>query len=203
MNRLYLLRHGESEWNILNKIQGQKDTNLTSKGILQAKQVAKSLANEKIDKIYSSDLKRAFDTAKIIGQSLGLEVNCLKELREINFGVWEGLTTNEVKEKYMKEHTVWMTKPHELIIPNAEKLIDLQERLLGFINLLIKKNENKNHLIVSHGASIKAMILGVLGMDISLYNKLSIDNTGLSIIEYRDYSPVLKKLNDTSHLREV
>lgn len=203
MNRLYLLRHGESEWNILNKIQGQKNTNLTDRGIIQAKQAAKRLMHEKIDTIFSSDLNRAFDTAKVIGEFLNLDVNSLKELREISFGVWEGLTTNEIKEKYRNEHIVWMTKPHNLILPNAESLIDLQERLLGIVNNLIKKNSNKNILIVSHGASIKALILGILGIDISMYNKLSISNTGLSIIEYRDYSPVLKLLNDTSHFREV
>ncbi|SDY86009.1 probable phosphoglycerate mutase [Proteiniborus ethanoligenes] len=203
MNRLYLLRHGESEWNILNKIQGQKNTNLTDRGIIQAKQAAKRLMHEKIDIIFSSDLNRAFDTAKVIGEFLNLDVNSLKELREISFGVWEGLTTNEIKEKYRNEHIVWMTKPHDLILPNAESLIDLQERLLGIVNNLIKKNSNKNILIVSHGASIKALILGILGIDISMYNKLSISNTGLSIIEYRDYSPVLKLLNDTSHFREV
>lgn len=203
MNRLYLVRHGESEWNILNKVQGQSDVNLTKKGIEQAKKIGERLIHEKIDMIFSSDLKRAFDTAKIIGKLLNLEVKSLEELREIRFGIWEGLTTKEIKDKYLNEHIVWMTEPHKLILPEAERLIDLQERLLGVVNSYIKKNENKNILIVSHGTSIKALILGILGIDLSFYNKLSIGNTGLSILEYRDYSPVLRVLNDTSHLKEV
>lgn len=153
--------------------------------------------------IFSSDLKRAHDTAMIIGELLNLEVKSLKELREISFGVWEGLTTKEIMEKYMNEHIIWMTEPHKLNLPKAEKLIDLQERLLSIVNDIIKKNKNKNILIVSHGASIKALILGILGIDISNYNKFSIGNTSLSIIEYRDYTPVIRVLNDTSHLKEV
>ncbi|SCG83355.1 phosphoglycerate mutase [Proteiniborus sp. DW1] len=202
MGRLFLVRHGESEWNILSKIQGQSNTNLTDLGREQARKVAERLCKEKIDIIFSSDLSRAFDTAKIIGDKLGLEVNTFEELREIKFGVWEGLTTQEILDKYSKEHTIWMTEPHNLKLPEAESLIDLQERLLKIVNILLKNNKDKNILIVSHGASIKALILGILGIDISYYNKLTIGNTSLSIIEFRDYSPVLRVLNDTSHLKE-
>lgn len=203
MGRLYLVRHGESEWNILRKVQGQINTNLTDVGREQAKKAAERLSKEKIDIIFSSDLSRAFDTAKIIGDKLGLEVNTFEELREIKFGVWEGLTTKEILDKYSKEHIIWMTEPHNLNLPEAERLIDLQERLLRIVNALLKNNKDKNILIVSHGASIKALILGILGIDISFYNKLTIGNTSLSIIEFRDYSPVLRVLNDTSHLREA
>lgn len=203
MGRLYLVRHGESEWNILNKVQGQSNVNLTKKGIEQAKKIGERLVDDKIDLIFSSDLRRAFDTAKIIGDLLDLEVNSLKELREISFGVWEGLTIKEIMDKYVNEHIVWMTEPHKLSLPKAERLIDLQERLLRVVNYHVKENNNKNILIVSHGASIKALILGILGIDLSIYNKLSISNASLSIIEYRDYSPVLRVLNDTNHLKGV
>lgn len=203
MGKLYLVRHGESEWNILSKVQGQSNTNLTSVGREQAKKVAKRLVEEKIDIIFSSDLNRALDTARIIGKTFGLEVNTFEELREIKFGIWEGLTTQEIVDKYTKEHLIWMKEPHNLNLPEAEKLIDLQERLLRIVNTIMKDNKDKNILIVSHGASIKALILGILGIDISFYNKLTISNTSLSIIEYRDYSPVLRVLNDANHLREV
>ncbi|MFA5524889.1 MAG: histidine phosphatase family protein [Tissierellales bacterium] len=203
MGKIYLVRHGESEWNILNKVQGQNNTNLTDKGREQAQKIGHRLIEEKIDTIFSSDLNRALDTAKIIGQILGLKVKSFEELREKKFGVWEGLTKQEIIDKFNNEHIIWMTEPHKLNLPNAENIVDLQERLLNVVNILIKDNENKNILIVSHGASIKALILGLLGIDISLYNKLTISNTSLSIIEYRDFSPVIRVLNDTNHLREV
>jgi len=203
MGKLFLVRHGESEWNILNKVQGQSNTNLTDKGREQARMTAKRLLDYKIDLIFSSDLNRAFETAKIIGDLLDLKVNTFKELREIKFGVWEGLTREEIINKYEKEHIIWMTEPHKLNLPEAEKLIDLQERLLKTVNNIIKNNKDKNILIVSHGAAIKSLILGILGIDISFYNKFTISNASLSIIDYRDYSPVLRLFNDTNHLREV
>lgn len=203
MNRLYLIRHGESEWNILDKVQGQFNTSLTQKGIAQANLVAKRLINEKIDVVYSSDLDRAYNTAKIIADTIGMKVNKLQDLREIKFGIWEGLSSTEIKEKYMKEHIIWRTEPHKLQLPEAEKLIEVQERMLKGVNELIKKHDDKNILIVSHGSAIKALILGILDIDLSNYNKIAISNTGLSIIEYREYSPVIKVLNDSCHLMEV
>lgn len=203
MSKLYLVRHGESEWNILNKVQGQSNVSLTNKGKQQAMKIGKRLKHENINLIFSSDLKRAIQTANIIGEFTKLEVISLEELREIRFGVWEGLTTKEIMEKYINEHTIWMTEPHNLSLPEAERLIELQERLLKAVSDLVRKDKNKNILIVSHGASIKTLILGILGIDLSFYNKLTIGNASLSIIEYRDYSPVLKVLNDTCHLKEV
>lgn len=203
MNKLYLIRHGESEWNILSKVQGQNNVNLTKKGIEQAAKAAERLSKEKIDEIYSSDLDRAYDTAKIIADKLKLDVKKLQELREIKFGVWEGLTSSEIKENYKNEHMIWMTEPHKLQLPEAERLIDVQERMLKGVNKLMKENKDKNILIVSHGSAIKALILGILDIDLSSYNKISIGNVGLTIIEYRDYSPVIGVLNDTSHLKEV
>jgi len=202
MNKLYLLRHGESEWNILNKVQGQFNTNLTQKGIEQAKLVANRLCKEEIKAIYSSDLDRAYKTAKIVSDKLGIDVKKLHDLREIKFGIWEGLTSDEIKEKYKKEQLIWRTEPHKLNLPEAEKLIDVQERMLKSVNTLLKKHENENILIVSHGSAIKALILGILDIDLSNYSKITISNTGLSIIEYREYSPVIKLLNDTCHLME-
>lgn len=200
MIRLFLVRHGESEWNILNKVQGQKDTALTDNGIRQAEKLAERLKKESIDFIYSSDLKRAYDTAKIVGDKLGLKVNKLEGLREINFGCWQGLSINEIKEKFREEHLIWMTKPHVLDLPGGETLISLQERVLKAVNSIIKRHEGKNILLVSHGAAIKTLILGILDIDVSNYRKISLDNVGISIIEFREHNPVIKVLNDTSHV---
>ncbi|KNF07442.1 phosphoglycerate mutase Gpm [Gottschalkia purinilytica] len=202
MTKLYLVRHGQSEWNILNKVQGQEDTKLTEQGIAQAKKVANRLSKEDIDLIYCSDLKRAHDTAKIIGDKINLPVNSLKDFREINFGIWQGLTLDEVKEKYKEQNIIWRTEPHNFKLDRAEKLIDVQERMMNKVNDILKNNPDKNVLIVSHGTAIKSLLLGILNIDLSNYGKISIGNVGLSIIEFRDYFPVIRVLNDTSHLRE-
>lgn len=202
MNKIYLVRHGETKWNKIKKIQGTSDIELTPKGFKQAKKIANRLANEKIDLIYSSDLKRAYKTAEIIANKLKLKVNVSQALREINFGCWEGLTLSEIQNKYSNEYLLWMTEPHKLQISNAETLMIVKERTVKFIKEIINNSNDKNILVVSHGAAIKAFILGILNIDISHINKLVIDNVSLSIIEFRDYNPVLKLLNDTSHLKE-
>lgn len=202
MKRIYLVRHGESEWNCLKKVQGQKDVPLTEKGRKQAEKIADRLYNEDIDKIYSSDLKRAFDTAKIIGDNLKLDININNSFREIKFGIWEGISKEELITKYYTEHVLWMKEPHKLELKGAETLLDLQKRTMDGIDEISKTSHDKSVLVVSHSAAIKTIILGLLDMDISYYSKISLGNVSLNLIEFRDYNNVLSLLNDTCHLRE-
>lgn len=203
MNRLYIVRHGETVWNTLKKTQGMLDSALTQKGIKQANKLANRLLDEEIDYIYASDLSRAYDTAKIIAKKLNLEVKTDKNLREMNYGDWQGLTKEELEKKYPEKLTIWRSKPHTITIDGAESLIQVQERTLEVVNRLKKIHKNKNVLLVSHGSSIKSLILGILGVDLSHYRKLAQDNTAINIIEFRDYTPVITLLNDINHLREV
>ncbi|HHV46691.1 MAG TPA: histidine phosphatase family protein [Tissierellia bacterium] len=204
MTKIYLARHGESQWNILKMIQGQKDVPLTEKGINQAKLLGKRLKGEKIKKIYSSDLLRAYETAKIVGEIINVEVIALKEFREINFGIWEGMSNDELYKYYEEEYELWLRNPEKLILEGAETLYDLQKRAISGINKIINTKDSSinNILIVSHSATIKAIILGLLDMDISHYKNLALDNVSLSIIEFRKYNNVLKLFNDTSHVKE-
>ena len=202
MKKLYLVRHGESEWNKLKKVQGQKDILLTERGVEQAKLIGKRLKEEGIEKIYTSDLKRAYDTASIIGEILKIEVIPLKELREINFGIWEGLTSDIINFEFSKEHELWLKKPEQLKIEGAESIIDLQLRAMKGVNKIINDNNINNILIVSHSATLKTIILGLLNMDISHFKNITLNNVSLSIIEFRQYNRVLSLLNDTNHLKE-
>lgn len=202
MKKIYLIRHGESEWNILRKIQGHKDISLTDKGIKQANLIANRLVHEDIDIIYSSDLKRAYDTAKIIGNKIGLEPNQRKELREINFGAWEGLSNDIIGSEYKEEIYLWRKEPEKLKIEGGETLKEVQIRALRELENIINTNQDKNILIVSHGVTLKTMILGILDMDLFYFKNLTINNASLTIIEFREYNKVLKVLNDTSHLKE-
>lgn len=201
MRKLFLIRHGESQWNVLRKIQGQKDTNLTELGEKQALSLAKKLLNEDIDTIVTSDLKRAYNTGKIISDFIDKPISTNKYLREINFGIWEGLTIEEIKENHSTDYRIWKKEPEKLQVEGGESFHRLRDRGLKAINDIFKKYNSKNIAIVSHSATIKTLILGLLDMDLSCYNKLSIDNVSLSIIEFRDFNNVLTLLNDVSHLR--
>ena len=202
MKKIYLVRHGESKWNKLKKIQGQQNIPLTEKGIEQAKLVGKRLVDEGIEKIYSSDLKRAYDTAKIVGDMLKIDVIPTKGLREINFGIWEGLTADILKSKFNKEQELWLKEPEKLKIEGAESISELQARAMQEINTIISDNNVNNILIVSHSATLKTIILGLLGINICHFKNLSLKNVSLSIIEFKQHNRVLSLLNDTNHLKE-
>ncbi|MCF6463246.1 histidine phosphatase family protein [Clostridium sp. Cult1] len=202
MKKIFLVRHGESKWNVLKKIQGQQDIPLTNKGIEQANLIGNRLINEKIEKIYSSDLSRAFTTAKIIGNKLNLDIIPMKEFREINFGVWEGITNEIMNTKYSNELILWRKEPDKLRIEGAETLKELQHRAMKGINKIINDDTINNFLIVSHSATLKTIILGLLDIDLVSFKNLTINNVSLSIIEIREYNRVLKLFNDTSHIEE-
>ncbi len=202
MAKIYLLRHGQSEWNLLGRVQGQSDIDLNNKGIEQAKKAAERLVEEDIDLIYSSDLSRAYETAEIVGKKLDLEVGTLCGIREINFGTWEGLDTKTIEARHNEHYKKWRTEPHNIKFDEGEDLITVQKRALKDINKVMKENPGKNILLVSHGTAIKTIILGLLDIDISKYNKMTVGNVGISIIEFRDFSPVLKLFNDVHHVKE-
>lgn len=202
MKKIYLVRHGESEWNVQKKIQGQQDIPLTKKGSKQAHLIAHRLINEKIEKIYCSDLNRAYTTAKIIGNKLNLDIIPMKEFREINFGVWEGITNEIMNTKYSNELILWRKEPDKLRIEGAETLKELQHRAMKGINKIINDDTINNFLIVSHSATLKTIILGLLDIDLVSFKNLTINNVSLSIIEIREYNRVLKLFNDTSHIKE-
>ena len=202
MRKLYLLRHGQSEWNLLGKVQGQSDIELTEKGVKQAHKVAQVFLDKKIDAIYSSDLKRACQTAEIIGNKLDLKVNTLCGIREMNFGQWQGLPIETIEKNHTEHYRLWRTAPHEATFIDGENLASVQKRALDCVNKIMFETSEKNILLVSHGTAIKALILGLLDIDLSKYNKMDIGNTGITIIEFRDFSAVLTLLNDTDHLRD-
>lgn len=202
MKKLYIIRHGESKWNKVGKIQGQENIKLTKKGELQALMVADRIKNDNINHIYSSDLNRAYSTAKIIGTRIGINIEPQKKLREINFGDWQGLTLREVEERHNNEYFVWRKTPHLSTIPKGESLVAVQERAMNFIQELHKKHVEENILLVAHGVVIKVIILGLLDLDLSNYRKISINNCGLSIIEFKEGRPVIRCLNERTIVEE-
>jgi broad specificity phosphatase PhoE len=204
MSKLYILRHGETEWNREQRAQGcSNDIPLSDVGIKQAEAAAKKLKDEKIDLIFTSPLKRAFQTAQIIAKYHNIEVERLKEFMEINFGCWEGLSYKEMSEKYPEVVAVWRSTPHLAQIPNAETLVELRERSMGKLNEIIKVHDDKNILIVSHGITCKVMIASLMGIDLGNLHKIRQDNTAINIFEYRNNSFYTLLLNDTCHLKEI
>jgi len=203
MTRLYLVRHGETEWNRFSKVQGRTDTELSEEGIKQAQLLAGRLARENIDIIYSSSLKRALRTAEIVAGYKSCKVVESDKYHEICLGPWEGMTINEIKEKYTEHFRVYREDPANFNLPGAETFMDLTERTYNAISDIVNRHKGSNILVVSHGTAIKAAIIRILGIDIINYSKFRVDNVSISIIDFMEDNPekpVVQCLNDTGHL---
>ena len=178
---IYLIRHGQTDWNVERKIQGQTDIPLNSNGKQQAEEAANEIANLKIDRIISSDLSRAKETAEIINKKVGAKITFDKRLREQNFGKYEGCLKEDITEKQ------WDILNYEPEKVNGESRKQLYERVKGFIS---KLKDEGNTLIVTH-AVLLCMILYYAqnkeGFDMNKYNEF-IKNLLISnakVVEYK------------------
>lgn len=201
MTKLLLVRHGETVWNYISRYQGHSDIELSAKGREQARLLANRLQTEKIKAVYSSDLKRAFETASILALPHNLPVKATKELREINFGAWEGLTYQEIMEQYSDLATKWYQYPGQVRIPGGESFTDVKERAFNTILELTRQNDPGTIIVVAHGGTIRAVICGLLDIDLNHAFQFRQDNAALNIIEYHQEGfIVLSLLNGISHL---
>lgn len=199
--RLYIIRHGETDWNRENRTQGcGNDMPLNDRGVIQAVKLGNRFRNLPVDAIYSSDLKRAVKTAEEISKTTSADIITTEKLREMSFGCWEGLTSGEIRSKYGSIYEVWRDKPSDALIPGAERLMDIQKRAMSAVHEILSGYHGKNIVVVTHGVTAKVLIVSMLGIDISMYNRIILNNTSVSIVDVNDNNSVLTLLNDTCHL---
>lgn len=157
MTEMWLVRHGQTDWNLKGIYQGQSDIPLNETGIMQAKALAASLAATRFDAIYSSDLMRARDTAAIIADAIGLSVQLDARLREINQGVWEGQTIADVQVKYAPDFS---RNPKYIVTPRAEgaeSLAQVITRMVQAANDYHDRHNGGRLLLATHGLSAAAL----------------------------------------------
>lgn len=200
---VYLVRHAEAEGNISRRFHGQFDSNLTENGLRQALLLAKRFENEKVDIIYSSDLKRAYDTAKAVAEVKGLPVITDKKLREFSGGLWEDVEWDELPKRFPESFTAWEKEPHTAQIPGGESMIELQDRIKAAFYDIVSKNEGKNIAIFTHGTAIKVLFCHFHGIPIKNWDKLPWqDNTAVSLVEVAGNTVKIIYEGDNSHLGE-
>lgn len=201
--KVLLIRHGETEWNVLGKFQGGKDINLSENGFKQA-EILSERYKKSFDYIYASPLKRAFETAKILASSSGKEPLLANNLREISFGEWEGLTLKEIEENYSEEFKIWKTDKIEAPIVGGDLSIKKASlRAANNIMEIVKAHKGSTIAIVAHGGIIKAGLIAILGWDMNMYHKMVLGNTSVSEIRFdENLNPMLITLNDTNHLAQ-
>lgn len=201
MGRIYLIRHGMTEWNKEQRSQGcSNDIPLSEEGKQQARGIGMRLKDIELDCIYSSRLQRAWQTAEEIGGWHNLSVIPADEFIEINFGVWEGMKVSDMKEQYGKLFEGWRQAPATVQIPGAEMLGQVQKRCMDKLFFILKEAPDQNIAIVSHGISIKVIIAGLLHMDLNRIHRIRQDNTALNIFEYNEGIVDIITINDINHL---
>ncbi|MBA7604058.1 Phosphoserine phosphatase 1 [subsurface metagenome] len=202
MTEIILVRHGETEWNVANIFRGRTDIELNETGIGQARLLAKYLSNANIDAIYSSPLKRALKTAEIIASYHKLDVDIAPDLTDFNFGKWQGLSHQEVKDKYKKLYTEWINHPDQVKMPAGESLDDVRKRAMRVVARVIARYA-ETVVLVSHRVVNKVLICALLGLDNSHFWNIKLDTCGITIFTYGDKQFILTKHNDTSYLKSL
>ncbi|MDR3226457.1 MAG: histidine phosphatase family protein [Prevotellaceae bacterium] len=160
MTKLYIARHGETEWNIQRRFQGQHDSPLTANGINQVNLLSEYLKNISVDAIYTSSCKRAVVTANIINSNKNLPLYVCEELREINMGEWEGMPANEIKLRYADEFQHFFYQP-DLYMPDnngGETFDSFRLRLSNKIEEIVLTHPDKTILIVVHGIALRILL---------------------------------------------
>ena len=199
MTRLILIRHGESEFNLIKKYTGQLDVALTEKGVEQARLTGEYiLKNYKIDKIYSSDLKRAINTATPISEPLGLEISTDQRLREIYAGEWQGLYFEDVKTLYKDEYDRYKSDKVNNRTRGGEGLGDVMKRTLEAVTEIAESNDGKTVLISTHNGPLMTLTAPFLG--IPLNDMQSLPNNSITELEYENGSFKPIRIGYAEHL---
>lgn len=200
MSIIYLVRHGQTIWNHDMRFQGTSDIELSDLGIKQAKMLAERFSDTKIDAIYSSNLNRAIDTAKIVAKTKKIDVIQKECLKEISFGDWEGLNKTQIDEKWPGALEKFFKDPIDCSIPNGENLLQVQKRTVDCLSGIIKENKARRILVVAHGAVIRVILADILQMNLSAIWNLRQENTAVNIINSYNDRKIVSLINDTSHL---
>ena len=202
MREIILVRHGETDWNVAEVFRGRIDIELNETGIKQAELLAEYLSKQKIDAIYSSPLKRALKTAEIIATYHKLGVEITSGLIDFNYGKWQGLSHQEVQDKYKELYVEWTKNPHQVKMPAGGSLDEVREGAMGVVDEIIAKYRG-TVVLVSHRVVNKVLICALLGLDNSHFWNIKQDTCGMTTFTYENRRFILTKHNDTSFLKPI
>ncbi|MCK4401312.1 alpha-ribazole phosphatase [bacterium] len=202
MGKIFIVRHGQTSGNRALKYFGITDIELNEEGVIQAGLVSKRLEKERISRIYSSSLKRAIKTAEIIAKPHRISVELKEDLREINFGDWEGLSFQEIQKSYPHKFSKWQNNIMSFTMPQGESISKLKERVETCFSEILNSARENNVVIVTHGGPIKIILSKILSPNAlkTVFWKIKQDKAALNIIENTDNTQIISLINDTSHL---
>jgi phosphoserine phosphatase len=204
MTRIILVRHGQTEWNRVERFRGRADVPLNETGFKQAEATGVRVAAKwKPVSIYSSPLLRAVKTAEAIAKHFDLKVQVHPGLADIDYGDWQGLSPDEVRMRWGEMLDKWYNAPHLAIIPNGETLSDLRERAMKTVNELVARHAGSTILLLGHTVINRIILLGILGLSNERFWRIKQDTCAINLFDVDDADYTLVSLNDTCHLDRV
>lgn len=201
MGVVFLVRHGETEWNREEIFRGTVDVSLNATGMEQAGRICAALYGSGIDLVLSSPLKRAVETARPLADKLGTTVMVVDQLRDMNFGEWQTLSRPEVRDRYPELYNRWLKTPHEVAFPSGDRVIDVFWRAWHTFRRVALENRDRRVVIVSHRVITKLILCGVLGIGPEGFWRIRQDTGCINRIDLEGDEFIVVKLNDTCHLK--
>ncbi len=193
--RLYLARHGETTASAEYRYIGQTDVDITGNGVEQMERIKQRLKGEEIHAFFSSDLIRARKGAEIIASCHGIEPVACPEFREIHLGVWEGMTREEIMERYPEEYTARLQDLVHRRIDGGESFRDVHERVMQKLSRILADMAGSTILLLAHGGVNRVILFDALKLDLANLTRLDQDYGCINIIDYYDSGPVVKLVN--------
>ncbi len=202
---LIFIRHGETLDNARGVAQGWSDSLLSETGRGQVEKLARRAASLGATRLVCSPLPRALSTAEGIAKETGLEITQIEDLREMNYGEWEGASFDQVRRDSPELFGKWSTDPTTACPGGGESFADVAERMRRAVARIEQEQNGPNSrvLIVSHGTAIRIVATALLGLDIAAARRLAQDNAAINIFEWRSSRYLLKLWNDTAHYQVV
>lgn len=201
--KLFLIRHGETPLNSERRIQGSSsDPGLSERGKRQAERVGLALREERLSAIYCSPLKRAQQTAQAISPYHSLPISLEPALKEIDAGLIEGLSMEEVKSQHSDFFQEWRAGQGELRLPGGESLAELQERVWGAFQGIVQRHPEGAVAVVGHAFVLVTLVCRALDLSLPSFRRFHLDAAGISVLSWKEERASLTKFNDTCHLQE-
>lgn len=199
---LYFLRHGQTACSRDNVFCGSGlDPELTTAGMEMARSFAASNLKTSWSAVYASPLRRTIETARPLCEATGLTATLRDELKEIGYGEWEGQTTETVNRDYHDDYLRWLADPAWFPPTGGERAVSIAQRGLRVVEEIRQQFTEGNILIVSHKATIRIILCGLLGIDVGRFRyRLGCPVASVSTIEFNEQGPLLRVLADRTHL---
>ena len=197
---LVLVRHGQTAWNVGEVFRGRADIELNEMGRRQAQLLGEFLSVPAIEAIYSSPLKRALDTARAVAAHHKLDVRISEGLNDMDFGEWEGVQADVVKQRFPEVYSAWSRTPEHAAVPGGETLAAVKQRAVATVNDVVSRHAGRV-VLVTHRVIAKITTLALLGLDESRFWNIAVDTCGVTTFRIQDGRNILIRHNDNSFLR--